>query len=476
LWISDCGLKRQPANSQSAIRNNVSAERQFAIDVVRKLREAGFQALWAGGCVRDQLLGLEPHDYDVATDARPEDVRRLFRRSIAVGASFGVVEVLGPKIDSETLKVQVATFRTEGPYSDGRRPDPEHIAFSSPEEDAQRRDFTINGMFFDPLQDRVIDHVGGQDDLKARLLRAIGDPVTRFLEDKLRLLRAVRIAARFDFTIEPATHAAIGKMAEEITVVSAERITDEFHKMLVDRRRVRAMNLLWQLGLVKPLLPELVPMRGLPQGPPSAPTGDLWDHVMAVLALLEAPSFALALAALLHDVGKPRTIGRTPERYTFYHHEHVGRDMTDAICLRFKLSNADRERVTWLVEKHQYLSDARQMKTSKLKTILAHPGIHELLALHRVDAVGSGRSTDHVDYCEQLLKEWTAEDLHPPRLVTGHDLLRRGLEQGPRFKQILDAVWEAQLEGQVRTPSEAHQLVDQLLAAGGATRPSGQDE
>jgi poly(A) polymerase len=440
-------------------------EREFAIDVVRNLRDAGFQALWAGGCVRDQLLGLEAHDYDVATDARPEDVRRLFRRSVAVGASFGVIEVLGPKIDGETVHVQVATFRTEGAYSDGRRPDPEHIAFCSAEEDAKRRDFTINGMFFDPLDDQVIDYVGGRADLGAKVLRAIGDPVQRLGEDKLRLLRAVRITARFDLTIEPATAAAIKAMADQVTVVSAERISDELRKMLVHSRRVRALNLLWELGLVKPLLPELVPMKGLPQGPPAAPAGDLWDHVMAVLDRLESPSFALALGTLLHDVGKPRTIGRTPERYTFYHHEHVGRDMADEIGLRLKLSNADRERVTWLVEKHQYLADARQMKTSKLKTILAHPGIQELLALHRADALATGKNTDHVDYCEQLLKEWSAEDLNPPRLLTGHDLIRRGLKQGPRFKEILDHVWEAQLEGQIRTTPEAQKLVDKLLAS-----------
>ncbi len=438
--------------------------RQFAHEVVRTLRDAGFQALWAGGCVRDQLLGLNPHDYDVATDARPEAVRKLFRRTIEVGASFGVVEVLGPRRDAEQLKVQVATFRTEGPYSDGRHPD--RVEFSTPEGDALRRDFTINGMFFDPLIEQVIDFVGGQADLKARTLRAIGDPRQRFAEDKLRLLRAVRIASRFDFTIEPRTWAAVLDMADQIQVVSAERISDELRKMLTDANRVRALNLLWETGLVRSLLPELAPMRGLPQGPPEAPIGDLWEHTLDVLNRLHQPSFTLALAALLHDVGKPRTVGRMPDRYTFYHHEHVGRDMASAICLRFRLSNAERERVEWLVEKHQYLAEVKQMKTSKLKTILAHPGIRELLALHRADAEAWGRSTEHVEYCEQLLREWSEEELNPAPLVNGHDLIRMGLTPGPRFKEILERLREAQLEGQIRNRKEALEMVRRLVQEG----------
>jgi poly(A) polymerase len=439
----------------------MTAARQFAYDVVKKLRDAGFQALWAGGCVRDQLLGLTPYDYDVATDARPEAVRRLFRRTIEVGASFGVVEVLGPRQDGATLKVQVATFRTEGAYSDGRHPD--RVEFSTPEGDALRRDFTINGMFYDPLADQVIDFVDGQADLQARRLRAIGDPLQRFTEDKLRLLRAVRIAARFDLTIEPATLAAVRTMARQITVVSAERITEEFRRMLTHASRAQAMNLLWDVGLVHPLLPELVPMKGLPQGPPHAPAGDLWGHVMQVLARLDAPSFPLAFAALLHDVGKPRTLGRTPDRFTFYYHEHVGRRLASDIGLRFKLSNADRERIEWLVEKHQYLCDARHMKTSKLKTVLVHPGIRELLALHRADAEAAGRSIEHVTYCEQLLAEWSEAELNPPPLLTGHDLIRQDLEPGPLFKELLDRVREAQLDGTVHTRKEAMELVERIL-------------
>jgi poly(A) polymerase len=237
--------------------------------------------------------------------------------------------------------------------------------------------------------------------------------------------------------------------------------------MLVHPRRVRALNLLLELGLVAPVLPELLPMRGLPQGPPAAPTGDLWDHVMAVLDRLgPEPSFALALAALLHDVGKPRTVGRTPERYTFYYHEHVGARLAGEIAERLRLSNAERDRVVWLVEKHQFLCDVRQMRTSKLKMTLVHPGIGELLALHRADALASGRSAEHVGYCEYLLREWTAAELNPPPLLTGHDLMRLGSPPGPLYKRVLDAVREAQLEGTVTTPKQALELAQRLVAEG----------
>ena len=439
-------------------------ERDFAISVVKRLQDAGFQALWAGGCVRDELLGIPPKDYDVATSARPDDVQTLFRRTVAVGVCFGVVNVLGPPQDGEFLQVEVATFRSDVGYSDGRRPD--QVVFSSAKEDALRRDFTVNGMFFDPIKNELIDYVGGQADLKARFLRAIGDPQLRFEEDKLRLLRAVRIATRYDLTLEPATRAAIQAMADQLPVVSAERIAEELRQLLVHPNRSRGVNLLHDLGLVAPILPELLPMKGLPQGPPAAPTCDLWDHVMTVLDRLgPAPSFPLAMAALLHDIGKPRTVGRTPERYTFHYHEHVGARLAGEIGLRLKLSNAERERIVWLVEKHQYLCDATALKTSKLKTTLSHPGIGELLALHRADALAWGRSVEHVEYCEFLLREWTPDDLNPAPLVTGHVLTRRGLQPGPKFKELLDAVREAQLDGTIKTVQQAWELIDSMLSS-----------
>ena len=442
-------------------------EREFAITVVRRLRETGFEALWAGGCVRDELLGLAPLDYDVATDARPEQVQKLFQRTIAVGVSFGVVEVLGPR----PLKVQVATFRTDGEYRDGRRPD--SVVFCNAKEDAQRRDFTINGMFFDPLENRLIDYVGGRQDLKDGVLRAIGDPLDRFTEDKLRLLRAVRMATRFDLTIDPATADAIRTLAGQINVVSSERIADELRKLLVHPRRARGMQMLDELALVAPLFPELLEMKGLPHGPPAAPNGDLWTHVLGVLAILEGPrwpapepvSFPLALAALLHDVGKRRTLGQTDDQYTFHGHEHIGRRMAAEIGLRLKLANAERARLEWLVEKHQYLCDAPNMSGSNLKPVLIHPGIGELLALHRADSIASGRSAAHVDFCEKMLRETPELELNPPFLITGDDLAALGLEAGPRYKQLLDAVRDAQLNGTIRTRQAALELVEKMIKA-----------
>lgn len=441
-------------------------EREFAVDVVRRLQAAGFRGLWAGGCVRDELLGLAPNDYDVATDARPEQVQALFRRTVAVGAAFGVVEVIGPRDDrGDHLTVEVATFRSDGTYTDGRRPDT--VTFSSPEEDAARRDFTLNGMFFDPVAGELHDFVGGRADLAAKVLRAIGDPAARFAEDKLRVLRAVRVAARFGLSINPATLEAARRTAPEIVVVSAERIAEELRKLLAHPTRGRGVRLLREFGLIGPVLPELLGTFDLPQGPPAAPTGNLWDHLVRVVELLDGgASFPLAFAALLHDVGKPRTFTRTADKYTFHRHEQEGARMAARIADRLKLSNAEKARVIWLVEKHQYLADAPDMRLSRLKPILIHPGIGELLALHRADALASGRGLKHVEFCERLLRETPAEELDPPPAVTGDDLKALGLPPGPDFKRLLDAVREAQLEGRVRSKDEGLALVESLRAAG----------
>jgi poly(A) polymerase len=463
-------------------------EREFAVEVVRTLRNAGHEALWAGGCVRDELLGLTPKDYDVATSARPERVQELFRRTIAVGASFGVIEVLGPRVNGVNLRIQAATFRSDGAYIDGRRP--EEVVFSTAEEDARRRDFTINGMFYDPLEDRLIDFVGGRADLDAQVVRAIGDPLERFREDRLRMLRAVRLAARFDFAIDPATFAAVGRKAPQLGEgVSAERIADELRKTLVDRHRSRGMRLFMDSGLAAAVMPELIPMRGLPQGLPRAegpglpPPGqaglafsetagqgpDLWEHVLRVLELLPSgSSFPLAMAALLHDVGKPRTVGRTADRYTFHGHEHVGRRLAGEIALRLKLANDERERIEWLVEKHQILADAPRMRPAKLKTLLVHKGIFELFALHRADAEASGRDAAPIDYAERMRRTWQETDELAPRpLITGDDLIGMGLVQGPLFKTLLEKVREAQLNGEVLTREAALGMVRRLLEEGG---------
>jgi poly(A) polymerase len=408
-------------------------------------------------------LGIEPKDYDVATDATPDQVASLFPRHVAIGVSFGVIRVLGPN-PGGTPQVEVATFRSDGAYSDGRRPDA--VAFASAREDALRRDFTINGMFHEPIEGHLIDYVGGEQDLANKVLRAIGSPAQRFTEDKLRLLRAVRFAARFELSIDTATQEAIRAMAREIRIVSAERIADELRRLLVDAHRARALNLMLDFGLVAAILPELLEMKDLPQGPPQCPTGDLWSHVVRVLDLLgPSPSFPLALAALLHDVGKRRTLGRTPDRFTFYSHEEVSRRMTVDICARLKLSNAEAERAEWLVKKHQYLADAPSMRPSKLKQTLVHPGIHELLELHRADALASGRSIDHVLFCEAFLDRSTAEELNPPALVSGHDLESLGIARGPIYKQVLDAVREAQLDGAIRTKADALRMTAEWIEA-----------
>ena len=438
-------------------------EREFATEVVGTLQQAGFRALWAGGCVRDELLGFTPNDYDVATDARPEQVANLFRRSIAIGAAFGVIEVIGPRGDDrQHLTVEVATFRSDGVYIDGRRP--ESVTFSSPELDAQRRDFTINGMFFDPIAGQLHDFVGGQLDLQAKVLRAIGDPLARFTEDKLRVLRAVRIAARFELSIDPPTLAAAQQIATQIEVVSAERIAEELRKLLTHPTRARGVKLLREFGLIPPVLPELQATFTLPQGLPTAQTGTLWDHQIRVMEMLEPHevSFPLAFAALLHDVGKPHVFARTPERYTFHRHEQVGRQIVEKIADRLKFSGAEKSRIAWLVEKHQYLADAPTMRLSKLKPMLVHPGIGELLALHRADAMASGRSLESVEFCERMLRESSAEELNPLPAVTGEDLIAQGMKPGRDFKRLLDAVREAQMEGRVLSREDGLKLVEEL--------------
>ncbi len=387
--------------------------RQFATEVVGKLKGAGFRALWAGGCVRDLMLGLTPADYDVATGATPEQVIALFgRRTVPVGASFGVVRVLGPHASG--LEVEVATFRSDGAYVDGRRP--ESVTFSSPELDAARRDFTINGMFLDPFTNEVIDYVGGQADLRARILRAIGDPAARFREDKLRLLRAVRFAARFGMAIEPGTRSALRAMAGQVVKVAAERIAQELRKMLVAEHRATAMQLALDEGLAAAILPPVVAMRGVAHGQPVQPDGDLWDHSALVLRLLPAgTSFPLAFAALLHDVGKPETLTIEEGRARFPDHEQAGRRIADQLCRQLKLSNGERERVTWLVGSHHALDGATTLRDSQRKRLLARPGVDELLALCRADALANTGDARQVDHCEAYLRDQPAGPINPPR-------------------------------------------------------------
>ena len=444
--------------------SEAQARRDFALEVVLRLRRAGFQALWAGGCVRDLLLGLVPVDYDVATDATPEQVMlSLPFRAITVGISFGVVRIRHPRMQG--IEVEVATFRSDSAYVDGRRP--AAVIFSSPELDAARRDFTINGMFMDPESSQVIDYVGGLDDLRNQVLRAIGDPAERFREDKLRLLRAIRFAARFNLEIEPNTLQSLRAMAGEVVVVSPERIAQELRRMLVHENRAQAMNMALEVGLVAAILPPLIDMRGLFQGKPVQPEGDLWDHTMLVLRLLPVrPSFTLAFAALVHDVGKPFTRANHHGRTSFHSHDQVGGRIADRLCRNLRLSNVERERITWLVAFHQYLGEAKKLREAKLKRVLAQPGIDELLALHRADALASTGDTEHVDYCAYYLENQPAGPINPPPLLTGHDLVRHGLEPGAHFAVILETIREAQLEGRVQSKREVLDWVDRYMATG----------
>ena len=414
------------------------AQRRFAMDVVRRLHEAGYTALWAGGCVRDSLRGETPKDYDVATDARPDTVRQLFApRTRAVGASFGVILVHGPK---EAGDVEVATFRSEGPYLDGRRPD--HVVFCTPEEDAQRRDFTINGMFFDPLKNEVLDFVGGQEDLQRKVVRAIGDPHARFREDKLRLLRAIRFGATLAFQLEPVTASAVREMAGEILIVSAERITMELKRMLVHPNRTRALELARESRLLAEILPELRPLL-----PEESQTAGAWENLLRTLDELVEPDFELVMAVALMDVP-----GLTAERLLTF-------------CRRFRLSNNEADRIVWLVLNRHALDKAGQLPLSKLKRTLAHEYGRDLLALNRAEASARQLDLTPVEFCEDFLRRTPASEINPEPLATGDDLIAHGLRPGRQFKDWLEQIRDAQLEGRIHSKAEALQLADQLHKA-----------
>ena len=421
--------------------------REFAVRVVRQLVEAGFIALWAGGCVRDLLMGRHPDDYDVATTATPDQVRDLFgrRRTLAVGESFGVVIVLGPQPAGQ---VEVATFRTEGPYADGRRPD--HVAFATPEEDACRRDFTINGMFYDPLSERVLDYVHGEHDLRAGILRAIGDPHARMTEDKLRLLRAVRFAATLDFELDPHTAEAIQAMAAQILVVSWERIAAELQKMLRHAHRRRAMRLAQQLGLLVHILPELAAEL-------TADDGREWTHTLNILDRLATARFEPAAAVLLRAV--PLAIHRR--------REVVETGTVGAACRRLRLSNQQQEEIAWLVEHRAALRGATAFRPARLKRLLAHSLASELIAIAKATAAAENASSTDVDFADNYLRTTPREVLDPPPLITGADLLQCGFRPGPDFKLWLDGIREAQLNGEVADRAGALALVREL-----ADRPS----
>ncbi|HWZ83065.1 MAG TPA: CCA tRNA nucleotidyltransferase [Terriglobales bacterium] len=442
--------------------------RQHATNIVRTLRERGHQAYLAGGCVRDQILGRSPADYDVATSATPQQVMEIFPQTFAVGAQFGVVLVPLPKNESGASAVspdekipvvEVATFRSDVGYSDGRHPD--EVRFTKdPREDVQRRDFTINGLLLDPITSEVLDYVGGRDDLKAGIIRTIGDPEHRFAEDKLRMLRAVRFGARFEYRIDPATLSAVQRLAAQIDQVSRERVRDELTKMLTEGHARRAFELLAQSGLLKEVLPEISAMKGVEQPPQFHPEGDVFVHTMLLLEKLPAQcSPTLAWGALLHDVGKPPTFRVAPDRIRFDGHVEVGVKMAAEICRRLRFSSDDTGQVLALVDNHMRFGDVQKMKESTLKKFLRLPSFDEHLELHRIDCLSSNGITESYEFAREKLQTLPPEAIRPQPLITGRDLIDAGYEPGPRFKEILGAVEDAQLEGRIASREAAMELV-----------------
>ena len=437
-----------------------------AAEIVSTLRQQGHQAYLAGGCVRDLLLSRKPADYDVATDATPQQVMQIFPQTYAVGEQFGVVLVPQSEASGATgvparpsergeRAVEVATFRSDGGYSDGRHPD--EVRFTKdPREDVQRRDFTINGMMLDPATNKVLDFVGGRDDLRAGIIRAIGDPERRFTEDKLRMLRAVRFAARFDYKIDPATRAAIQRLAPKIHQVSCERVREELTKMLTEGQARRAFELLDTNGLLREVLPEIAAMKGVEQPPQYHPEGDVFVHTLLLLEKLPAgASKTLAWGALLHDVGKPSTFRIAPDRIRFDGHVEVGVKMAAEILRRLRFSNHETDLILALVNNHMRFGAVQRMKQSTLKKLLRLPAFEEHLELHRIDCLSSHGQLDAYEYTQEQLRSLPPEAIRPAPLITGRDLIEAGYEPGPRFKQVLTAVEDAQLEGRLASRDAA---------------------
>ncbi len=442
------------------------ARQQAATQIVERLRAAGHVAYFAGGCVRDLLLGREPLDFDVATSATPEQVLAMFPRTFAVGAQFGVVLVVDAYEQAEIL-TEVATFRNDGAYKDGRRP--ESVSYTeSAEQDVLRRDFTINGMLLDPqrldasgnLGDAVLDFVGGREDLQRGIIRAIGDPRRRFDEDKLRMLRAVRFAARFGFEIEDKTLRAIRAAAPEVDQVSRERVREELTRMLTEGAARRAFELLEQAGLLVEVLPEVARMRGVEQPPQYHPEGDVWIHTLMLLEQLPAGVPAtLAWGALLHDVGKPATFRVAPDRIRFDGHVEVGVRMAEEICHSLRMSNSDTEQILALVANHMRFADVEKMRDSTLKRFFRLNRFDEHLALHRMDCMASHRDLSLYKFALERYETAEPEQIRPTPLITGDDLIALGYRPGPDFRTMLNLVEDAQLEGAIHTREEALAMI-----------------
>ncbi|HXX42551.1 MAG TPA: CCA tRNA nucleotidyltransferase [Chthoniobacterales bacterium] len=418
--------------------------------ICARLREQDHIAYFAGGCVRDMVRGLIPKDFDVATNAMPEMVQKIFPRTYAVGAKFGVIVV----VENET-NFEVATFRSDGRYLDHRHPI--DVRFSSPQEDAKRRDFTINGMFFDPAKNEVIDFVGGRADLDAKVIRAIGDPAQRFSEDRLRMLRAIRFATVLDYQIDSATWQSLVTNAQSITEISAERIREELVKIFLSSNRVRGWDLLDQSGLLSAILPETEAMKGCQQPEQFHPEGDVFRHTRLMLQMLpDNVSSPLVFSVILHDVAKPitSTVDSTG-RIRFNEHDRVGAEMTEKIMERLRFSRAEIDATVEMVRQHMVFKDVPKMRVAKLKRFMARPTFDQELELHRVDCASSHRIMDNYEFLLRKREEFANEPIIPPPLVTGNDLIALGLKPGPKFGEILEAVETRQLEGALKDRQEA---------------------
>ena len=432
-----------------------------AREVAERLRREGHIAYFAGGCVRDMVRGLTPKDYDIATDARPETVQKLFSHTYAVGAHFGVILVL-----ENGFQFEVATFRSDEAYIDGRHPSAVH--FSSPEEDAKRRDFTINGMFYDPVAEEVIDFVGGRADIAAKLVRAIGKPAQRFAEDRLRMLRAVRFATVLDYKIDNQTWDALVASASSINQISAERIREELVRIFLSLNRTRGWELLDSSGLMRAILPEVDAMKGCAQPEQFHPEGDVFEHTRLMLQFLpEKVSVPLVFSVVLHDVAKPRTatVDETG-RIRFSGHDRIGAEMTEEIMRRLRFSGAEIDATVEMVRQHMVFKDVPKMRVAKLKRFMARPTFDDELELHRVDCEGSHRMLDNYEFLLQKREEFANEPIIPPPLVRGDDLIALSLKPGPKFGEILEAVETQQLEGKLRTREEALDWVKREYSLG----------
>ena len=438
------------------MQDPIDRQRDYAADIVHRLREAGHEAFWVGGCVRDLIRDVAPEDYDIVTSARPEEVRGLFSRTIPVGERFGICLVV-----EGGAPFEVAAFRTEADYDDGRHPS--RVAFGTAKEDVRRRDFTINGLLMDPETGRITDHVGGLRDIEQRIIRTIGDPEERFAEDHLRMLRAVRFAATLGFEIEPMTFAAVRRQAAMITRISAERIRDELSRLLTGGAARRGLELLSESGLLGEILPEVHALQGVEQPPLFHPEGDVWAHTLRMVALLPRPDGKadprLAWAVLLHDVGKGVTRSEDAAGTHFYGHVQRGEEITAAILRRLRFSREEMETILALVRGHMLFMNVREMRPNRLKRLLRTPDFALHLELHRLDCLGSHGLLDHYTFCKQKLEEYPEEELRPPRLLTGRDLIGMGFAPGPVFKEILRAVEDAQLGGEIPDAAAAGDLV-----------------